>query len=171
MKFIGSILLLCGFVALQGCCAAALFHHKEMSSWERSRDKQARELSRIAETTITDNGILVKLKNDILFETGKAELGHKADKQVQSLADVLMKYPGNWITIVGHTDNVGTPEDNLTLSRNRAQSVKNGLVNDGVAPKDVSTVGKGETEPLVPNDSDGNRATNRRAELRIRTVE
>jgi len=172
MKIIGILTLLCGFIVIQGCCALGFLVAKDKRSpWEISRDRQAAALAEIAETEKTEKGIVVRLKSDILFETGESELSHKADRQIQRLADVLIKYPGNSITVVGHTDNVGSNADNMILSRHRAQSVKNGLVNDGVAPKAVISRGMGETEPLVANDSDEHRAINRRAELRIQAGE
>ena len=111
------------------------------------------------------------MKTDVLFETGKTDLSPKSESQIHRLADVLIKHPGNQITVVGNTDNIGSDKDNMILSRDRAQSVKAALVNDGVAPKSVISRGMGETQPLVPNDSDEHRAINRRAELKIAVVE
>ena len=69
--------------------------------------------------------------------------------------------------IVGHTDDVGSDAFNLDLSKRRANSVKNYLVSKGVVDAMVTTDGKGETMPLVPNDSAENRATNRRVAFTI----
>jgi outer membrane protein OmpA-like peptidoglycan-associated protein len=167
MKIIWTLLILCGLIAMEGCCCLGLFNQKAQTS----RARQAAELREIAEVTVTDRGILVNLKSDVLFETGETDLSPTSDRQINRLANVLKKYPEDRISVVGHTDNVGSVEDNMTLSRNRAKSVKDRLVRDGVFPKDVSSSGKGETEPLVPNDSDDHRAINRRAELRIITID
>ncbi|MCH9682416.1 MAG: OmpA family protein, partial [Deltaproteobacteria bacterium] len=75
--------------------------------------------------------------------------------------------PGVRVSIVGHTDNVGDPDTNMELSRKRAAAVKQYLVDGGVADSRIETDGKGDTEPKVPNDSEANRAQNRRIVFKI----
>ena len=69
--------------------------------------------------------------------------------------------------MVGHTDNVGDAEDNLVLSRNRAEQVKAYLVDRGVEAGRIQVDGKGDLEPMAPNDSEAGRAANRRVVVRI----
>jgi outer membrane protein OmpA-like peptidoglycan-associated protein len=74
----------------------------------------------------------------------------------------LKKFPGVRVRIVGHTDDIGTPEANLELSKRRAESVKKYLVDGGIDGSRIETDGKGEAEPLVPGTDDASRAKNRR---------
>ena len=73
--------------------------------------------------------------------------------------------PTAQVQIVGYTDSDGTPESNLTLSQERADAVKTYLVGRGVPADSLTTLGKGEADPLVPNDTPENKAKNRRIEL------
>jgi outer membrane protein OmpA-like peptidoglycan-associated protein len=70
------------------------------------------------------------------------------------------------IEIGGHTDNVGKPDYNMKLSDERAAAVVRWLVQHGIAASRLTSHGYGDTEPLAKNDSDANRAKNRRVELK-----
>lgn len=72
------------------------------------------------------------------------------------------------VLIQGHTDNVGSEQDNLDLSLRRAEAVKTYLVGGGVSAERISSEGLGENQPKATNDSDANRAQNRRVEIGIR---
>src|SRR5689334_14260069 len=78
-------------------------------------DRQAQELSQVAETKRTEEGILVNLKNDLLFETGKSKLSDQAQGQLRDLAGVLSKYPNDVIHIAGYTDSTGSNDINKEL--------------------------------------------------------
>lgn len=83
-----------------------------------------------------------------------------------SIADVLMEYPEVKIKIVGHTDADGNDADNMDLSKRRAAAVRNELVKTfGIDASRIQTDGKGETQPVAPNDSPSNKALNRRVEF------
>jgi outer membrane protein OmpA-like peptidoglycan-associated protein len=71
------------------------------------------------------------------------------------------------LSITGHTDNAGTSEYNMDLSVKRAEAVKRALVSLGVDPKRIQAIGRGETMPYVPNDTEENRTRNRRIELEL----
>ena len=86
---------------------------------------------------------------------------------LDELASVLLRAKNWTIKIVGHTDNQGSDAYNMDLSLRRANSVKRYLVGKGVLETSITTEGKGETMPLVPNDTKENRATNRRVEFII----
>ncbi|MGH7273567.1 MAG: OmpA family protein [Nitrospiria bacterium] len=130
-------------------------------------DKQAKELAQIAETRRTEEGILVSLKGDILFETGKANLKAEASTRVNQIGDVLAKYPEDRIVVVGHTDSVGGDAVNQRLSENRANAVKVQLLSQGVPAEKITVVGLGESQPVAPNGTGEGRAKNRRVELNI----
>jgi len=114
----------------------------------------------------TERGIVLTI-GDVLFAFGKADLSPKADRNVEKLADFLKKYPNRNVLIEGHTDSIGSEEYNLGLSRERSESVKEKLVGDGIEPDRITTVGYGKKYPAVSNDTEANRALNRRVEVII----
>ncbi len=128
-------------------------------------DKQAKELEKIAETRRTDEGIVTKLKSDILFDTGKSTL--KNAKNLNDMAAILKKYPENVLTIKGYTDSTGTKMINNPLSLQRADAVKNQLVAAGVPADTISTQGMGAENPVGDNKTAEGRAQNRRVEIEI----
>ena len=100
------------------------------------------------------------------FDFNKATLRPDAEPVLQQVLALFTDDPKLSLEIGGHTDNVGTPAYNQKLSEARAAAVKAWLVAHGVAASRLTSHGYGETEPLVPNDSDANRAKNRRVELK-----
>jgi outer membrane protein OmpA-like peptidoglycan-associated protein len=134
-------------------------------------DKQAKELAQYAETRRTDQGILVSLKGDILFDSGKANLKPDASTRVNEIGAILAKYPEDRVVVVGHTDSVGSDEYNQRLSENRANAVRVRLLSEGVPDKNISTVGMGESQPVSSNATKKGRAQNRRVELKITIAE
>lgn len=130
-------------------------------------DKQAEELEEIAETRRTDQGIITKLKGDLTFKTGESTLKGNGRDQVKKMADILKKYPENNITIVGHTDATGPASLNKRLSKERALQVKELLVQNGVQPRNVNTMGVGSQDPIAANTTPQGREANRRVELAI----
>ncbi|MBC7386384.1 MAG: OmpA family protein [Cryobacterium sp.] len=130
-------------------------------------DKQAKELAQVADTKRTQDGILVNLKNDLLFETGSAKLQAAAIPQLEQLSGVLVKYPANRILVAGHTDSIGNPTFNEGLSLQRAKAVQNVLLEKGVPADQIRTEGYGESKPIDSNSSKSGRQKNRRVELVI----
>lgn len=130
-------------------------------------DKQARELEQVAETRRTEEGLLLNLRNDLLFETDSAVLTESAITQVSRIGDILVKYPEDRIRIEGHTDSRGTGPYNEALSLRRAEAVSRVLSSRGVRPRQILVLGRGETEPVAPNETAAGRSANRRVELHI----
>jgi len=130
-------------------------------------DKQAKELEQVAETRRTENGILVQMKNDILFDTGSADLKAEAVAQLTKVGDIMARYADNRVRVEGHTDSSGSNDFNRKLSERRAASVKTVLVSRGVQEGQISVVGLGEEKPVADNGSPEGRAKNRRVELHI----
>lgn len=130
-------------------------------------DKQARELEKVAETKRTEQGLVTKLKSDILFDTGKAELKPEARDNLKKMAEIMKKYPENVLTVKGYTDNTGTPEINEILSEKRAKSVKETLVASGLPEPVIGTAGLGPTNPVADNSSPSGRKQNRRVEIEV----
>jgi outer membrane protein OmpA-like peptidoglycan-associated protein len=133
----------------------------------RRMDQQAKELNQVAETKRTDEGIVTKLKGDILFDTGKATLKPQAIERVDELADIIKKYPEDRITVVGHTDSTGDAHYNQILSMQRAEAVKLRMIQSGVPDRAVKVAGLGESSPIAENDDTKGRTKNRRVELQI----
>lgn len=101
------------------------------------------------------------------FETGKATLQPEAYKVVNELVEYLKRKEDEKIEIGGHTDNVGKPEANVTLSTNRANTVRAYLLTKGIAPDRVTSKGYGMTVPIAENTTTEGRALNRRTEVKI----
>jgi len=108
--------------------------------------------------------------NDILFETNSSELSNRSKFILRQFSDFLKEHPSSKILIQGHTDDVGDPERNMTLSQERAESVKGYLVELGISPNRLKAKGYGVTIPKVPNNSEANRAKNRRTDFLIESL-
>jgi outer membrane protein OmpA-like peptidoglycan-associated protein len=108
----------------------------------------------------------VVLKN-VFFDVNKAELKPESMIELDKVVQLLKENPTIKIEIDGHTDNVGKPADNLTLSNNRAKAVINYFLYKGVAADRLSSKGFGETKPVADNTSEQGRAKNRRTELKV----
>ena len=115
-------------------------------------------------TTQSDRGLVMTL-GDVLFDTGQAELKNSASRTVLKLVQFLQLNPKRVVRIEGYTDSTGTSEDNLKLSRDRAQAVADMLVDLGVDEKRILVEGYGDQYPIEANASERGRAQNRRVEI------
>ncbi|MBE2229177.1 MAG: OmpA family protein, partial [Chitinophagaceae bacterium] len=104
---------------------------------------------------------------NILFQTGSAKLQTKSYKGLNEVAQIMKDNPGMSLNIDGHTDNVGNDDKNMTLSQNRAESVKTYLVSKGVDASRITATGYGETKPIADNKTAAGRQKNRRSELTL----
>lgn len=111
-------------------------------------------------------GQKIILRN-IQFETAKWTLLPESFEQLDSLVDLLLKFPNMKVEISGFTDNKGKPKDNLVLSQNRAEAVVRYLVEAGVDAEQLVAKGYGQDQPVDTNDHEAGRANNRRVEFRI----
>ena len=130
-------------------------------------DKQRKELEKVAEVKKTEQGLLVQMKNDILFDTNSDTVKPAGMEQLQQMGDILAKYSDDRVQIAGYTDSTGDAEYNLKLSERRATAVKTVLVARGVQEKQIIVTGYGETKPVADNATADGRAKNRRVELHI----
>ena len=130
-------------------------------------DQQAKELEKIAETKRTDQGLVTKLKSDILFETGKSDLKSTAKSNLTEMATIMKKYPENVLVIKGYTDSTGSSKKNEELSLKRAEAVKKQLTANGIPATVVSTQGLGPANPVGDNKTKDGRQQNRRVEIEV----
>src|SRR5690606_38007707 len=101
---------------------------------------------------------------NVFFDFDKADLKQESFSSLKRLYNFLIENPDLSIIIVGHTDNVGLSDYNDTLSLKRAESVQHYLVSKGIAPDRLKIDGAGDKQPLKANDTEENRAFNRRIE-------
>jgi outer membrane protein OmpA-like peptidoglycan-associated protein len=130
------------------------------------RAKLSEQLNSILQTRDSARGLIVSM-SDVLFDTGKYSLKPGAREKLAKVAGILLAYPGLNIAVGGYTDNVGGDSMNQTLSENRAGSVRDYLVQQGVASSSVSATGFGNTLPVSSNDNSAGRQQNRRVELLV----
>lgn len=105
--------------------------------------------------------------DNITFESNSSELSASSENGINTIVNFMNTYPEAVVIIDGHTDDTGDPDYNMSLSKMRANSVKAALIEKGVAEGRIKTEGYGATKPLRPNDSEENRALNRRVELKF----
>jgi outer membrane protein OmpA-like peptidoglycan-associated protein len=130
------------------------------------RAKLSDQLNSILQTRDSARGLIVSM-SDVLFDTGKFSLKPGAREKLAKVAGILLAYPGLNIEVGGYTDNVGGDAMNQTLSENRADQVRDYLVQEGVPTNSVSARGFGNTLPVASNDNSAGRQQNRRVELLV----
>ena len=112
-----------------------------------------------------DLAILEYAMTSVEFETGSDELTASSYTVLNNIVSVMAKYKGYYLQINGHTDNVGTPEKNMQLSKDRAKACHNYLFSKGINPTLMEYHGFGETMPIDSNDTEEGRNNNRRVEF------
>jgi outer membrane protein OmpA-like peptidoglycan-associated protein len=130
------------------------------------RTKLSEQLNSILQTRDSARGLIVSM-SDVLFDTGQYSLKSGAREKLAKVAGILLAYPALNIEVGGYTDNVGSDGMNQTLSENRARSVRDYLVQEGVLTNSVSARGFGNTLPVASNDNSSGRQQNRRVELLV----
>jgi outer membrane protein OmpA-like peptidoglycan-associated protein len=128
------------------------------------RAQLSEQLNRILVTRDSARGLIVSM-SDVLFDTGKYSLKPGAREKLAKVAGILLAYPGLNIAVDGYTDNVGGDDMNQKLSENRAGSVRDYLVAQGVGTNSVGATGFGNSSPVASNDNSSGRQENRRVEL------
>ena len=115
--------------------------------------------------TVPTTGVNVDRR--LLFDTGSSTLQPRSRGQLQTIAVILKAHPGAQATIAGYTDNVGSAASNLTLSKQRADTVRNELIGMGVDGSRLTAEGYGDTNPVGSNSTEAGRAMNRRISIRV----
>ena len=101
----------------------------------------------------------------INFDTGKSDIKPESMAIIGQIAALLKAHPDLKVSIEGHTDNVGTPQSNKTLSTQRAKSVMDAVVQKGTAVTRLTSLGWGQEKPIADNRSEEGKAKNRRVEI------
>ena len=135
-------------------------------------DSQEKELRR----TLRGSGVQVErigdkirlvLPNGVTFQSGSAYIQPSFYISLNQIAAIINRYPNSLVTIIGHTDNVGSQNINQQLSQNRAITVEQYLIAQQVMPGRINAYGVGFLQPIADNGSDFGRQLNRRVEIFI----
>ena len=143
-------------------------------------DSQKRDLEKNLGPEIQSGETRVeKMPNDVVritmtshtaFDTDSVNIKPAFHSTMDKLADVVVRYGKTTLTIVGHTDNVGSNQYNQKLSERRAVSVAQYFESRHVSPLRLATLGKGEGEPVASNNTESGRSANRRVEIYVEPV-
>jgi outer membrane protein OmpA-like peptidoglycan-associated protein len=143
-------------------------------------DRQKRDLEKnLAQEIQAGQARVEKLPNDVVritmtsqtaFDTNSTAIKPAFNTTMDKLADVVVRYNKTTLTIVGHTDNVGTDKYNQDLSQRRALSVAQYFESQKVNPLRLATAGKGESQPVASNSAEAGRQANRRVEIYLEPV-
>lgn len=132
---------------------------------EQRANQAADELSKISAVKRDERGVVLTLSGSVTFQSGKAELLDSAKGKLEEVAEALVKAKAQGVVIEGHTDSQGSMSLNKELSQERADAVKDYLVDHGVPADAIRAVGKGEAKSIADNDTPEGRAMNRRVEI------
>ena len=147
----------------QRSAVAADQSRQQSDNSQRRADSLEAELADL-KAQKTERG-LVLILGDVMFDTAQSTLKTGAYDTLDRLASTLRDNPGRSVVIEGHTDNVGSEDNNQMLSERRARSVQSALQQRGVNGDQISVVGRGESAPIDSNESESGRRQNRRVEL------
>jgi outer membrane protein OmpA-like peptidoglycan-associated protein len=128
------------------------------------RGRLLTEFNAILQTRDTPRGLIVNM-SDILFDTGNDSLQPLAREKLDKVAGIVSGHPGLRLDVEGHTDSAGGDEYNQRLSEQRGTSVRDYLIQQGMAGSSVTSKGFGKGEPVASNDTAEGRQQNRRVEL------
>lgn len=133
----------------------------------RAAVAREQEAGRAEVERVRDDLMKITLQNEVLFDFDRAEIKPAFAPTLDRLADVLRKYDRTVVTVVGHTDSLGSEAYNQRLSERRAQAVVDALAARGVPPARMSAAGRGESEPRADNATEAGRQLNRRVEILV----
>ena len=113
------------------------------------------------------NNLVVTLAHDILFAVDSTAVSGASQNDIFTLANSINRYPNTTVNVIGHTDSTGEAAYNFDLSQRRAQAVASVLINGGVSPQRIRSIGRGEDAPIATNATAQGRQQNRRVEIII----
>jgi len=128
------------------------------------RNKLVIQLNAILQTQDSAKGLIVNM-SDVLFDSGQFTLKPGAREKLSKISGIVLAYPTLKLEVEGYTDSVGTDQSNMVLSSNRAKTVLDFMVKQGIVTSSISATGFGESQPVATNDTAAGRQQNRRVEL------
>jgi outer membrane protein OmpA-like peptidoglycan-associated protein len=142
---------------------------EQQAAAARAREAQLREqlrqqLNSILQTRETPRGLVVNL-SDVLFATARYDLKQDTQLKLARIAGIFLAHPDLRVQVEGYTDNVGGEQYNQKLSEQRADTVQNFLIAQGLSPQNVSAIGYGMANPVADNSTAAGRKQNRRVEM------
>lgn len=141
--------------------------------WSARMEQQKRQMQQATQgtgvqvTQTADNRLKLDIPSDISFDTNRADIKSNFRPVLDRFASTLNENPSTTVTIVGHTDSTGSDAINNPLSINRAAHARDYLTSRGVAANRFNVDGRGSREPVASNDTEANRARNRRVEIYV----
>lgn len=138
-----------------------------------NQEAKLRDKLRNSGVSVTRSGdsIILNMPNNVTFDTNSSTLKPIGTQTLTSVALVLKEYNKTAINIVGHTDSTGSNAVNQTLSLNRANSVANLLIQQGISANRMYAYGAGSSQPIASNTTDTGRAQNRRVEITLSPIQ
>ncbi|MBM3787627.1 MAG: OmpA family protein [Acidobacteria bacterium] len=118
----------------------------------------------ILETRDSARGLIVNMA-DVLFEFGKFNIRPETREKLARISGIILAHPGLRLDVEGHTDSIGSDEVNQKLSDNRASTVRDFLISQGLNADAITARGYGKSQPILENTSAANRQKNRRVEM------
>lgn len=150
--------------AVGGLSGAGIGH---MMDKQEQQMREALAASNAAAVKREGNLLSVVLRGDVTFDSNSAVVRPGLYDELNRIAKVLVQYPQTVIRVEGHTDSTGSESYNWDLSRRRAESVRNLLVQRGVSSSRMEVVAFGESSPIATNATEAGRQRNRRVEIKI----
>jgi len=147
--------------AIGGSAGAVIGNQMDKAADELERDLEGANVERVGE------GIKITFDSGLMFGVDKSELSEASKQNLIELAETLKKYEETNILVEGHTDDTGSDDYNMDLSRRRAYSVEDFLTGNGIEKKRMEITAYGEMQPAASNDTDEGRQQNRRVEVAI----
>jgi outer membrane protein OmpA-like peptidoglycan-associated protein len=133
---------------------------------EQLRQQLLQQFNTVLPTRESPRGLVVNMQ-DVLFATGKYDLTSAAQIALAKIAGIVISHPGLNLQVEGYTDSTGTEQFNQKLSEQRANTVRDFLISQGLNPQNVTAVGYGQNYPVASNQTAAGRKMNRRVELVI----
>jgi outer membrane protein OmpA-like peptidoglycan-associated protein len=147
--------------AVGGTAGVLIGNYMDRQAEEMENDIAGAKIERVGE------GIKITFDSGILFATNSSALQAEARTNISKLATILNKYPDTNILVTGHTDSDGTEQYNQTLSKQRAESVSDYAMGQGINSSRLSIIGLGESEPVSTNETVEGKRLNRRVEIAV----
>jgi len=150
--------------ASQSAAEADRLRQQAVQEKDQLRAQLLQQFNSVLPTRETPRGLVVNMQ-DVLFDTGKYTLKSPAELALAKIAGIIISHPGLNLQIEGYTDSTGSADYNQKLSEQRANTVRDFLMKQGINTQNMTAVGYGLNFPVAPNDTAAGRKLNRRVEL------